>query len=274
MDQTKPLEASTQSQSAWAHVQQWAGRLTSANVLPYIGFAGFFIAWEIVGRAINPILFATPTRIIAAYPKIIASGDLPRAFRITMETLLTGYLFAAAVGIVLAFIIARVEVVRSVLDPYIEVVYATPRVVLVPLTIVWFGIGFSARVFLVFIGTFIPILINTETGLRHTDAALVEVGRSFGANEWEMFRHIRLPSSIPYIVAGLRIGIGRALVGVIVAEMFLELTGLGGLIMTYGTFFRTDQMLAVVLILSVMGIVFMRAASWLEHKLSPWKVSD
>lgn len=273
MDQTKTVETSVKPRPARLDVRRWVDRLANKSFLPYAGFAVFFLVWEIVGRTINPILFATPTRVLAAYPILITSGELSRAFWITVRTLVTGYVLAAVIGISLAFLTARVELVRSLLDPYIETIYATPRVVLVPLTIVWFGIGFPARVFLVFIGTFIPILINTATGLRHTDAALLEVGRSFGADEWEMFRHIRLPSAIPYIMAGLRIGIGRALVGVIVAEMFLDLTGLGGLIMTHGTYFRTDRMLAVVLVLSVMGIVLMRAAEWIEHKISPWKVS-
>lgn len=273
VDRTEVVTAQVGLRRKRLDVRRWVGRLTDQDLLPPLGFAAFLFAWEVVGQTIDPILFATPTRVLASYPDLILSGELSRAFWVTLHTLTAGYTVAAIFGITLGLLIGRFELMRSLLDPYIEAIYATPRVVLVPLTIVWFGIGFSARAFLVFVGTFVPILINTAAGVRNTDPALLEVGHSFSANGRDMFRHIILPSSIPYIVAGLRIGIGRALVGVVVAEMFLELTGLGGLIITYGTYFKTDKMIAAVLVLSVMGILLMRIAGWLERKTSPWKVS-
>ncbi|MEZ4522960.1 MAG: ABC transporter permease subunit [Thermomicrobiales bacterium] len=120
------------------------------------------------------------------------------------------------------------------MSPYIEALYATPRVVIVPLIILWSGIGDTGRLVLVVMGTFIPIMVNTTIGIQNARRDLIEVGYAFGANERQLVWHAILPGAVPYIIAGVRVGIGRALVGVVIAEIFLDLTGLGGLIQTRG----------------------------------------
>ncbi|MDQ3695731.1 MAG: ABC transporter permease [Chloroflexota bacterium] len=249
----------------------FARLLSPTFLLPAAALVVFLIAWELFSRQVDPILFPSPLSVLLAYGPLISSGDLPTAFLTTMQTLTVGFLLSAAVGIGGGILIGRIPLVWAVLDPYIEAIYATPRVVITPLVVVWFGVGDVGRLFLVFIGTFIPILINTAIGVRNARPDLIEVGRSFGASEPELVRHVILPGSIPYVIAGLRIGIGRALIGVVIAEIFLDLTGLGGLIQTDVSYFRVARMIAVVLVLAMIGTILMAAMSKLESKFSAWK---
>ena len=239
--------------------------------LPVLAAVVFLVAWELFGRAVNPILFSPPSRVIEAFGDLIADGRLPSAFLVTMNALTVGYLLSVAVGLVVGVLLGRRVGLARLLEPYIDAVYATPRVVIVPLVIIWFGVGYVGRVFLIWIGTVIPIIINTAIGVRNARPDLIEVARSMGASERVMIRHVIMPASVPYIVAGLRIGAGRALVGVIVAEIFLDLTGLGGLIQTEAGYFRTANMLAAVTVVAALGAIIIGSLGALERKFQAWK---
>lgn len=241
--------------------------------LPVLGGLVFLSAWEVFGRSVDPILFAPPSRVARALWSLTVSGRLHRASLVTLNALMVGYILSVGVGLVVGVIFGRRNVLARVVEPYIDAIYATPRVVIVPLVILWFGVGYSGRVFLIWLGTVIPIILNTAIGVRNARPDLVEVARSFGANERQLARHVTMPGSIPYIVAGLRIAAGRALVGVIVAEIFLDLTGLGGLIQTEAQYFRTAPMLAAVFVIGVMGSVFIGGLGLIERRLAPWKES-
>lgn len=253
-----------------------AGALSARLLSPTIVFPAaalvlFLIGWELFSRQVDPILFPSPLSVLLAYGPLISSGQLPAAFLTTMQTLSIGFLLSAVVGIVGGIFIGRNPLAWAVLDPYIEAIYATPRVVITPLVVVWFGVGDVGRLFLVFIGTFIPILINTAIGVRNARPDLIEVGEAFGASERDLIRHVILPGSVPYVIAGLRIGIGRALIGVVIAEIFLDLTGLGGMIQTDVSYFRVARMIAVVLVLAMIGTVLMAITGRLERRFSTWK---
>jgi NitT/TauT family transport system permease protein len=219
----------------------------------------------------NPVLFAPPSAIVLSYPELILSGELPRSLLITLSAMITGYVIASVFGIIAGLFWGRSAILQDIMDPYINALYALPRVAVVPLVIIWIGIGFWGRVFIIFYGTVFDTMINTYTGVRYTDQTLLEVGKSFGANERQVFRHIIIPYSLPFIMAGLRLGIGRALVGVIVAEMFLQMTGMGGIILTLGEKHRVAGVLAVVIILSMLGIFFTGLVKRAEQAVAPWK---
>lgn len=253
----------------------WGSRLRALRspewYLPVLAAVVFLVAWELFGRAVNPILFSPPSRVIDAFGDLVADGRLPKAFLITMNALIVGYLLSVAVGLVVGVLLGRRVGLARLLEPYIDAVYATPRVVIVPLVIIWFGVGYVGRVFLIWIGTVIPIIINTAIGVRNARPDLIEVARSMGASERVMIRHVIMPASVPYIVAGLRIAAGRALVGVIVAEIFLDLTGLGGLIQTEAGYFRTANMLAAVTVVAALGAVVIGSLGALERRFQAWK---
>jgi NitT/TauT family transport system permease protein len=209
--------------------------------------------------------------VVTAYGELLESGELWPALLTTLQTLAIGFFLSVIVGITLGVILGRVPIIADVLEPYIDAVYATPRVVLVPLVILWWGIGDTGRLVLVFIGTVIPVILNTAIGVRNARPDLIEVGRAFGASERDLVKHVILPGSVPYLMAGMRIAVGRALVGVVIAEIFLDLTGLGGLVQTKSAYFRVDEMIAVVIVLAFIGTALMWAVGKLESRFSLWR---
>ncbi|HEX5492995.1 MAG TPA: ABC transporter permease [Mycobacteriales bacterium] len=250
-------------------------RLTNPRLLlPLAAGVVFLGLWEVFGRLSNPILFAPPSRIYQAFVDLTESGTLPAALAVTLNTLAVGYALSVVVGIALGVLIGRRQMLGRIVEPYLDAIYATPRVVIVPLVIVWFGIGYSGRLFIVFLGTVIPIALNTAIGVRQARPDLIEVARSFGVSERQLVRHVIVPGAIPYIVAGLRIGAGRALLGVVIAEIFLDLTGVGGIIATGAAFLHTADMLAGVVVFAVLGIVFLSGLTLLEKRVSPWRGQD
>lgn len=242
--------------------------------LPTVAAVIFLTAWELFGRSIDPILFSPPSRVAGAFVDLVADGSLPRAFLTTMNALIVGYALSVVVGLAIGVLLGRRTWLSNMVEPYIDAVYATPRVVIIPMVIIWFGVGYPARVFLIWLGTVIPIILNTAIGVRNARPDLVEVARSMGASERHLIRHVIMPASVPYIVAGLRIAAGRALVGVIVAEIFLDLTGLGGIIQTESQYFRTANMLAAVLVVAALGAVIIGSLGALEHRFQAWKAPD
>lgn len=243
-------------------------------LLPLAALVLFLGLWEFLGRLTDPILFSPPSRVLLGFQELIETGRLQRATLITLNALSVGFILSVVVGLPLGLLLGRSKALSSVLEPYIDAIYATPRVVIVPLVILWFGVGYSGRLFIIFIGTVIPIIINTAIGVRNARRDLIEVATSFGANERQLARHVILPGAVPYIIAGLRIAMGRALVGVIVAEIFLDLTGLGGIIQTESAFFRTHRMLAAVVVIGSLGTLLIGAFGLLERRFAAWKQSQ
>ncbi|MGD2101126.1 MAG: ABC transporter permease [Acidimicrobiia bacterium] len=239
--------------------------------LPTVAAVVFLTAWELFGRAVNPILFSPPSRVAKAFVELTVDGRLPRAFLVTMNALIVGFALSVVVGLTVGVLLGRQATLSRLLAPYIDAIYATPRVVIVPLVIIWFGVGYVGRVFLIWLGTVIPIILNTAIGVRNARPDLVEVARSMGASERDLIRHVIMPASVPYVVAGLRIGAGRALVGVIVAEIFLDLTGLGGIIQTESQYFRTANMLAAVIVVAALGAIVIGSLGGLERRYQSWK---
>lgn len=238
---------------------------------PAIAAVVFLVVWEIVGRRTNPILFAPPTRVAESFFELTASGRLPEALVVSLQSLAAGFVLALVSGLVIGVVLGLNPTLARVVEPYIDAIYATPRVVLIPLVILWFGVGFGGRLFIIWIGGVVPIIFNTAHGVRNARRDLVEVARSFQATQWQTVRHVILPGAVPYIMGGLRIAAGRLLLGVVIAEVFLDLTGVGGIIQTESAYFRTANMLVGVLVFSVLGIAMMLVFDLLEKRFSAWK---
>lgn len=238
---------------------------------PALAFVVFLAAWEVAGRLINPVLFAPPSRVAEAFVELTTNGRLPRALLVTLQSLGLGFLLALVSGLLIGVLLGLYPRLARVVEPYIDAIYATPRVVLIPLVILWFGVGFWGRLFIIWIGGVVPIIINTAIGVRNARRDLVEVARSFGATNGQLVRHVILPGAVPYVLAGLRIAAGRLLLGVVIAEVFLDLTGVGGIIQTESQYFRADNMLVGVIVLAVLGVVMIAAFDLLERVFSRWK---
>jgi NitT/TauT family transport system permease protein len=192
----------------------------------------------------------------------------------SLRTLVLGYAAGAVFGVLAGLVIGRYPDVEAALDWLVNALYATPLVALIPLVILWFGLGFTAKLFIVFLFTLFPVLINTSIGVKNVSRSLIDVGVAFVANERQIFTKIILPGSLPYIMAGLRLGIGRAIIGMVTAEFFTAISGLGGLVVKYGNQFRTDEMLVPVLILMALGIVLTATLQRAEQWIAPWKTND
>lgn len=247
-------------------------RLSKPSVyLPILSMIIVFGGWELVGRSINPLLFSPPSIVASEFVELVSSGQLPNAAKITMRALFLGYFLAVVVGVPLGIVMGAWPQLGDILQPYFYAIFSTPRVVVVPLIVVWFGIGFEARLFLVFFWSMIAISVNTAQGVRHARPDLVEVARSFKISRVQLARHVLIPGAIPFVLAGLRIGAERAIVGVIIAEMFLQIVGLGGIITEGSADLEPAKMLVAVVVIATMGTIIITALDALEGRFQSWK---
>ncbi|MFQ5856694.1 MAG: ABC transporter permease [Anaerolineae bacterium] len=242
------------------------------RVAMHLGFfALLLVVWQWLAGVLPPFVLAPPTGIVAAYVDLIQRGKLAEALAESLRILIVGFVLASAAGLILGLLIGRYRVVQRSLEPLLNALYATPLIALVPVVMIWFGMGFKGKIVFVCIFTIFPVLINTYTGVREAPLDLLEMGRSFGATELEMFRHIILPSALPYIMTGLRLSVGRAIVGMAVAEVFLRLGGVGALIMAYGRSFATEHLYATIIVIPLMSILLSKVVGYFEVRLAPWK---
>jgi len=240
------------------------GALRAASVIVVVA------AWEIFGR-LDPIIASYPSAIAAAFVELGFTEDvLLPAFATTLHGLVVGFAIAAVLGIVIGFGMGRVRLVDLILDPYVSALYATPRIALVPLLVLWVGIDFELRVTVVVLSAIFPIIINTYIGAKSVDRELLDTGRAFAANGSQLLTTVVVPASLPYLFAALRIGAARALVGIIVAEMTAAVTGTGRLIIQYGRFFETDRLFVPVIILGLFSIVLAEVIYFLQRRVTPW----
>ncbi len=247
-------------------------KLTNPKLwLPLLSLVVVLGGWEILGRSINPLLFAPPSEVVRQFGVLIASGELWSAAQVTMQALFLGYLLAVVVGIPFGIVMGVWPRFGDILQPYLYAIFSTPRVVVVPLIVVWFGIGFEARLFLVFFWAAIAISVNTAQGVRHARPDLLEVARSFQATRLQLARHVLIPGAIPCVLAGLRIGAERAIVGVIIGEMFLQIVGLGGIITQGSSDLIPAKMLVAVVVIASMGTIIVTALDMLEKRFQSWK---
>lgn len=230
--------------------------------------------WEVVGRMTSRIFLAPPSEVVGALRVIASTGILAKATVTSLHTLSIGLLIGAAVGIPLGFIMAINWWIARAVEPYINALYATPFVALTPLVMVWFGTGTFSRSIFVAFGTFFPILISVYSGTKQARGLYHEVAASFGATRLQLIRYILIPFTTPYLFTGLRLGVGRGLILLVIAEMFLELEGLGGLIVAFGMNFAVDDLLAVILVLPILAYVLTSLVKFLERRLTPWKAAD
>jgi sulfonate transport system permease protein len=230
--------------------------------------------WEIIGPHIDPIFFTYPSAIAVAFWEMTLSGELPKYAWESLQILFYGMLLAVAVGIPLGVMMARFRKLDWLLDTWLNALYSTPTVALVPLLVLWFGIRAEAKIVVVFLFAIFPVLINTYQGVRKVDPGFLEVARSFRSSEWRMWRDVLLPWAVPYITAGIRLAIGRGLVGMIIAEFYTAMTGLGYMIVRYAHIFKMDRTFVPVILLMLLGITLTAALKWVERRIAPWNRTE
>lgn len=239
------------------------------------GFLILIVAvWELVGPLVNPILFSYPSKIAVAFYDLTVSGELAFYAGESLEILFYGLGIAILVGVPLAVLMARFKPIDWALDLPVNALYSTPIVALVPLLVLWFGIYMQAKVIVVFLFAVFPILINTYQGVRECDKNMLEVARSFRSPEWRMWQDVLLPFALPYIAAGIRLAIGRGLVGMVIAEFYTTISGLGFMITRYANIFETDKTFVPVILLMFLGVALTASLKWVERRIAPWSRAD
>ena len=230
--------------------------------------------WELHGRRVDPLLFAHPSAIVRAGVDLVVEGMLLGPLTSSLAALGAGLAASVAAGVGLGLAMGRSRLAGAALDPIVTALYATPPVALVPLLMVWLGVDFAVKVVLVFLFAIFPVLIATASGVKAVNESLVDVGRVHSASRWQILARIVLPAALPFIMAGVRVATGRALVGMIVGELFTAVTGLGGLLTLYGNLFETAHLLAVVLLVGAIGVGLGQAARGVESRLARWKATE
>jgi NitT/TauT family transport system permease protein len=239
--------------------------ITTISVLIAVGL------WEYFGRYSNPLLGTYPSAIFLASLDMIKDGRLLTAFIESSQPFAAGYVAAAIVGVPVGLLLGRYRILESGLGIYVTAGYATPLIALVPLMILWFGLGFMVKAVIVFLLSFFPICLNTWFGVKAVPKTLIEVGTAFCAPQTQIMRGIVLPATIPYIMAGLRLGIGKAVIGIVIAEFQTAISGLGGIIITSANAFQTAEMFVPIVLIMVLAVALTALVGWLEKYVAPWQ---
>ena len=249
------------------------GAMNRKFIVRTISFIVVLLLWEFYGRRVNPILFTYPSAIARAFITLVASGELQSYMKESLLVLTYASILSLIAGVFLGVIMGRFSIVEWAADIYINALYSTPMVAVVPLIVLWFGFKVPAKVIIVFLFMVFPVLLNTYEGVKNVDRNLQEVARAFCSSESQLWRHLIVPSAIPFIVAGVRLAIGRGLVGMIVAEFYTSVTGLGYMIVRYANALETDKLFVPIVVVMLLGVGLMSLAKWVEGRIAPWRNS-
>jgi NitT/TauT family transport system permease protein len=244
------------------------------KILGTISVALFLVLWELVGNTfqlINPMFMSAPSLVWKAAAQLFGSGEIWNDLRVSGIELLGGYLLAVFFAIPFGIMTGWYKRMSAIFDPFINAMNATPRVALLPLVIIWLGIGILSKVGIIFLGAVFPMLINTRDGVKTTPQNLLNAARSFGASEWMVFKTVVLPSTVPFILTGLRLGVGRGIVGVMVGELYAATAGIGFMITVAGATFQTDKVFVGVLIFAIAGMTLVELLTRVEKRFDKWR---
>jgi NitT/TauT family transport system permease protein len=241
------------------------------RVVRLLSFIVVISLWEYFGRRINPILFTYPSAVAQAFVYLVASGELQSYMSSSLLVLTYASILALVVGVLFGVVMGRFPIVEWAADIYISALYSTPMVAVVPLIVLWFGFKIPAKVVIVFSFMVFPVLLNTYEGVKNVDRNLQEVARSFCSSESQLWRHLIIPSAIPFIIAGVRLAIGRGLVGMIVAEFYTSVTGLGYMIVRYANALETNKLFVPIVVVMLLGVGLMSLVKWIEQWIAPWR---
>jgi ABC-type nitrate/sulfonate/bicarbonate transport system permease component len=248
--------------------------VSSPNAIRTVSVATFLMIWEFYGRRMDPIFMAPPSAIFTAALQLIESGALAKALIESLWPFAVGMVLTIILGIAIGIAIAQWRIVEYVCDPFINALYAIPRIALVPLIILWAGLEFTGKVTILVSVAVFPIIVNTYAGIRDVRGSMLEIGRAYGATETQIFFKIILPAAIPFIMAGVRLSVGLAIIGIVVAEFFTAISGLGGMIVEYANVFATAKLFVPIIVIALVGVVLTELVMWLERRLSKWRTLE
>jgi NitT/TauT family transport system permease protein len=255
--------------------QSFAARYSKV-LLGALAVAAFFAAWQAIFLVVpyNPLFISTPAAIAAGFADLIDSGDLAHDLAVSAVPFFYGLCAAVVIGVPLGMVMGWRARVGQALDPIMTIFYASPLVALAPLVVIFFGVGVGGKAVIIFFLAVFPFVFNTYAGVRAVDPLLINVVRSLGGGEWDLYRKLILPSVMPYVVAASRIAVGRALIGVLVGEFFAASEGIGYAISRFGDIFATDRMFACILVVMVIAVVLTETIRFAERTAFPWRTGQ
>lgn len=273
-DAAEVMSSSADDQPASAGRRAWRflGRHYT-RTLGLVAVVVFLLAWQWASdtNVINPLFCSSPSLIWGELGTLISTGQLWPNVWISGEEFLWGFGIAIVIAIPLGFLIGWYKPVEAIFSPFVTFLNAVPRVALLPLLIIWVGIGIDLKIAVVLLGALIAIFINTITGIQSLDPQVVTMARSFGASDFKIFRTIALPGSVPYIISGLRGGLGHALTGVVIGELYASTAGVGHLIAVAGNTFETNLVFGGVTIIAIFGLIATWILTLLERHFQSWR---
>ncbi len=242
-------------------------------VLGALAVVLFFAAWQAIFLVVpfNPLFISKPSLIAAGFVDLVASGELFDDLAVSAVPFFLGLGAAVVVGVPLGIVMGWRVRIGYALDPLMTIFYASPLVALAPLLVIFFGVGLPGKTIIVFSLAVFPFIFNACAGVRAVDRRLIDVVRSLGGGEWDLYRKVLLPSVLPFVVAGARIAIGRALIGVLVGEFFAASEGIGFAISRFGDLFAIDKMFACILTVMVIAVVLTEGIRFAERSAFPWR---
>ena len=254
------------SRSLWARHENM--------LLGLIAVVAFMFFWEfsVVWGWANPLFTSAPTRIIKAGAAMVRDGSIWNDLAVSGLEFALGYGLAVVVGVPLGILMGWYRRFNALLEPFVNALYATPRIALMPLIIIWFGVDMTSKVAIIFLSTVFPILVNTMTGVRTIDRDFIKVARSFGATDGQLFTTVALPSSVPNLLTGLRLGLGHALIGIVVGEMYGASAGIGYMMQMAGATFQTDRVMVGIIIIAAAGMALTQVLKMIENRFEMWRV--
>jgi NitT/TauT family transport system permease protein len=251
----------------------WRVRDFMSNWLGLLGIVAFFLAWELATRTglLNPFYFPPFSKILAKGYELFANGSIWEHMWFSLTNFSIGFAISVVLGVALGVPMGWYRAVAKTFDPLLSGIYATPLIALLPLIIMLFGLGSLSKIIMTVLAAVFPILINTMVGIANTDHRLITMARAFGARDNQIFRKVSLPGSLPYLVAGMRVALGRALVYIVVAEQYGAATGLGYLSSVAAQRFQMAAMFVPIVIIAGLGAGLNELLKSFERRLEKWK---
>ena len=244
------------------------------KILGTVSVVLFLAVWELVGNVyqwINPLFMSAPSLILKAAIELFRSGEIWNDLYVSGVEFFWGFILSVVVGIPFGIAVGWYKRAAYIFDPFVNAMNATPRVALLPLIIIWLGIGILSKVGIIFLGSVFPLMINTRDGVKTTPINLLNAAKSFGASQWQIFGSVVLPSTLPFILTGLRLAVGRALIGVFVGELYAATAGIGFMVTVAGATFQTDKVFVGILIFIIVGLIGTNALDRIERRFDKWR---
>jgi len=241
------------------------------NTLRLLSVVTLTLLWEIAGRTGNTRLLPPFSIVVVAWFELLVSGQLFRALSISLQAMALGYVLSVLFGVPLGLLMGRYRRLESFLDIYMTALLTVPMISFIPFLVIAFGLGLHSRVWIVFLFAFVIIAINTTAGVRNVNATLTEMARSFGARESDLFLKVIVPAALPMIMAGLRLGMGRAVLGMVTSELILAVVGFGAMLMTFSASYNSPALFATILTIVLLAVALLALIQYLDRRLTPWR---